>query len=362
MKVNDFEIKEITNPIKSPLPTAGKRTLWILLTLFFVSGCIQAAGQYSVLSCKGDVKTRKGGKFITLTSGSKISLKKGDALWIANGAAVQLRFPGGTQKIINGPRFTKVENLEKVQKKPSFLENLIKNIGIEELFFRQKQTMRGATRDPSSRLSHIKTAVPDMKEPPMAAGKEKQMNEALLFIEKAFDAAPIEKQVIIKARIYKLFNRDKQALKTVFYYYEEILNPKDKKKERMFIEPFLFNEFLPIVITFEPEGRDFVTFSSNFKLYWAAFSFNGIKIEEIEKTIDYRQKPQYTFKVKPGKRGSEKNKSHYLFIIADPRGLALEKYDDMEAVKKEFLRTVTPAASSGKAVGLGKVFIKINLK
>jgi hypothetical protein len=316
-----------------------------------------------VLSWKGDVKIWKGGKFISLAGQAKISLEKGDGIWLANGAEVEVRFPGGDQKVFNGPRFTKVETLEKARKGPSIIVNLIKSMGIEELLSRKKEDKLGGTRAGSERLyKKIKSIIPEMQEPLAAAKKEKDMNEVLSLVEARFDAAPMEKQVLIKARVYKHFNRDKLALMTVFNYYEKIRNLEDKKGERNFIEDFLFDEFLPIVITFNLEDRDFITFSSNFKLWWAAFFFDGEELREIVKTIDSSLNRQDIFRITPGNIGRKQNKAQYLFIIAGYNSSELEKLDNMEVAKKELMGKEMHEASSGKAVGCGKLFIKIRLK
>jgi hypothetical protein len=134
---NDIKIKKMAKPIKSfcggargavfskraPLAAGG-----LLLCLFFIAMHIHAAEQYSVVSWKGEVKIMKGGKFISLTGQSKILLEKGDGVWLANGAEVKLCFPGGNQKVFYGPRFTKVETLEKAEKGPPTILNLIKSM------------------------------------------------------------------------------------------------------------------------------------------------------------------------------------------------------------------------------------------
>ncbi len=340
-----------------------KSILFLMVISFFIPGFTRASGQYRLLSWKGDVKIRTGGKFISLTEKSRLSLKKGDGLWLANGAEVELRFPGGTQKVVYGPRFTKVETLEKTKKGTSTLANLIKNIGIGELFKRNMEGAIGATRTGSPGLyKKIKKLIREMEEPLPDAGKEKEMHEMSARVEGRFDAAPMEKQVLIKARVFKHFKRYKLASMTVFNYYEKILNLEGKKRERNFIEHFLFNEFLPIVITFNLEDPGPITFSSNFKLWWAAFSFDGSELNEIGNSLDNNHLPQYTFKINPGNRRSKRNNPQYLFIIASYDWQELEKLNDMVEAKKELLRKDIPVTSSGKAVGLGKVPIKIRLK
>jgi hypothetical protein len=318
--------------------------------------------QYKLLSWKGDVKIRKGGKFISLTGQAKISLEKGDGIWLANGAEIELSLPGGNQKVFYGPRFTKVETLKKARKGPSTLVNLIKSMGIEELLSRKKQDAVGGTRTGSERLyKKIKKALREMEEPLAAMGKEKDMKEVLAKIEARFDAAPMEKQVLIEVMIYKHFNRDKLALITLFNYYEKIRRLENKKMERNFIEDFLLNEFLPIVITFNLEDPDFITFSSNFKLWWAAFFFDGNEVSEIVKTIDTSQYPQDIFRINRGNIRSAINPK-YLFIIASYQSSCLEMLVDIEEAKKELLGKDIPVALSYKATGFSNVFIKIRLK
>jgi hypothetical protein len=188
------------------------------------------------------------------------------------------------------------------------------------------------------------------------------MKELLALVETRFDAAPMETQVLIKARVYKHFNRDKQALITVFNHYEKILNLKGKKKERDFIEDFLLNEFLPLVITFNLEDPDFIIFSSNFEVWWAAFFYDGKEFREIVKTIDTSMNPQDIFRINRVDIRSKPNKSQSLFIIASYHSSGLHKLDDMGEAKKELLRKDIPVAMSSNAVGIGKVIIKISLQ
>jgi len=287
--------------------------------------------------------------------------------------------------MFNGPCFKKVETLEKNKAKarPSFLVNFIKITRIPELFSREKEEAAGTTKgdDFKSSLSfykEIKKAIEEefaeVKDNPPAAGKEKEMSEGLAVVDNDFDAAPLEKQAIMKARIYKHFNQDKHALMTVFNYYEKILNAEGKQKEREFLEDCLFNEFLPVVITYEVEepsllyggeldtgARVSLRFDSNFKLWWAAFSFDGKEMKEIKKTIDSSLIPQETFTIRNHPTGNEESKPYYLFIIANPVWSQLEKYDDIEVARKELLEGGIPEASFNKAKGFRKVIVKIDL-
>ena len=368
---NYIKIKKAAQPIKSFSGSPGGRFFkraplaagGILILLFIIPMIIQASGQYRLLSWKGEVKIMKGGKFISLTGQTKISLEKGDGIWIANGAEVKLQFPGGNQKVCSGPCFTKIETLEKAREGPSTIVNLIKSMGIEELLSRKKEDTLGGTRAGSERLyKKIKKAIGEMEEPLLEAGKEKDMKEVLVDIEARFDAATMETQVLIKARVYKHFNMDKQASMTVFNYYEKIRSLESKDIERNFIEDFLLNEFLPIVITFNLEDPDFITFSSNFELWWAVFFYDGKELKEIMKTIDTSLDRQVTFRINRGNIRSKPNNSPYLFIIAGYNSSELEKLDNMETAKKELLGKEIPAAMSGKVEGIGNVFIKIRLK
>ncbi len=350
----------LSNRIKNHVK---KMALLLIVISCLIPAFTRPAGEYRLLSWKGDVKIRTAGKFIPLTEQPPPPLKKGDGLWLAAGAEAELRFPGGGQKVVYGPRFTKVETLEKAVKGPSLLANLIKNTGVEELLLRKKEGSIGATRSGAAgRYEKIKKFIREMEEPPPGAGKEKEMKKMLGLLEERFDAAPAEKQVLIRARVYKHFNRDKQAALTVSDYYEKVLNLEGKSGERDFIQPFLFNEFLPLAITFNRENRGAMVFSSNFKLWWAAFSFDGETFEELEKTIDDSHLPEDTFKTTPGSRPGKKNTPRHLFIIAGSDWRDLEEFDDPVEAKEKLLTKDIPAAPSGKAMGLGKVFIKILLK
>jgi hypothetical protein len=346
---------------------------------------ILAFGQYRVLSWEGDVRVKQGGMFIRLAERSEIILKKGDSLWVEGRASIRLLFPDGTNQEFNGPYFTRVEALvkNKTRARSSFLANFIKITRIPELFSREKEDAAGTTKgddfkSSSSFYKGIKKAIEQefagVKDSPPAADKKKEMTEGLAVVKNNFDAASLEKQAIMKARIYKHFNQGKQAFMVVFNHYKKILNVGGKQIERELLEESIFNEFLPVVITFKADGPEkslvkeleiipkvSISFSANFKLWWAAFYYDGNGFEEIEKTIDTRLHPQDTFKIEHD-RDKEKDKSLDVFIIACSDWSQLEKYDDMEEVKKELLGREIPAASSGKAVGIGKVIVKIGLK
>jgi len=347
----------------------GRRRRWILffLILFFLIPFLGwPAGQYKILSWKGEVKIKQGDTFIQLAKQSKISLKQSDVLWMADGAFVQLLFPGGFTKSFKGPRLTRVETLAMNEAKAgfSFPAYFIKITGIEELFSREMEDAAGATKgdDFAGSLSfyeEIKKAMkevePYLKDMPLAGNKEKQMNEALAVIDSHFDAALSEKQILMKARIYKYFKRDRQAFTAVFKHYEKILKAKGKQRERELLEDSLFNEFLPIVITIHSS----FSFSANFKLWWAAFSYDGKELKEIEKTIDYSLHPQDTFKMNDAVTDNEKDKIQYVFIIACADWNELEKLDDNRTARKEFLGNNVKKAKQKTVRGYGKVIIKL---
>jgi hypothetical protein len=342
---------------------------------------IHAAGQYRVLSWKGDVKVMQGGKFLQLTKQSNVLLQENDAIWIANGARIELGCPDGSRREFNGPRFSRVETLEKVKTKrqPSFFVIFFKNLDLGEYITRDKEKSVGGTRargfeSSESFYEELKKAIPGMEDRTLAGEKRKEVEEALAIVDRDFDAAPPEVKILLRAKVYKHFNLDKQALKTAFNYYETILKVKGKEKERALLEEFLIDEVLPVVVTYEVEehsllysreldtgSRISVQFSSNFKVWWAAFSFDGKEIKEIEKTIDHKRNPQETFTIRNHPTGNEKDKPYYLFIIANPMWSQLEKYDDMEVAGKELLEGGIPETSSNKAKGFRKVTVKINL-
>jgi hypothetical protein len=402
---NDIKIKKAAQPIKSfcggsrgavfsksaPLAAGGTSRLlapiierWILFLLLFsvvIPGFIKASGQYRVLSWKGDVKIRKDGTFISLAGQSQISLKKSDAIWIANGAKIEFGCPDGLKREFKGPRFSRVETLEKVKIKsqPSFYVIFFKNLNLGEYIARDKVKSVGGTRARGFESSEdfyekLKQAIPGMEDRTPAGEKNKEVEEALAIVDHDFDAAPPEVKIILRAKVYKHFNRDKQALKTAFNYYETILKVKEKQKERALLEEFVIDEVLPVVVTYEVEEPSLlygweldtgpgisVRFDSNFKVWWAAFSFDGKEIKEIEKTIDRKRNPQESFTIRNHPTGNEKNKPYYLFIIANPVWSQLEKYDDIEIARKELLEGGIPETSSNTAKGFRKVTVKINL-
>jgi hypothetical protein len=199
------------------------------------------------------------------------------------------------------------------------------------------------------------------------------MKEILSVIDNDFDAAPKEKQAIMKSRTYKHFNQDKRALQMALDHYEKILKVKGKQRERELLEESLLNEFLPIVVTFKVEEPDellvkelkimpkvSIVFTANFKLWWAAFYYDGKGVEEIDNMINHSQKPRDTYNIKHD-REKEKGKSLDIFVIACSEWSELEKYDDGEVVKKEFLGREIEGAVSGKVKGFSRVFMRVDL-
>jgi hypothetical protein len=340
-----------------------------LIFIFFIPGFIRASGQYKILSWKGEVRVKQGDTFVPLTKQAKISLRKSDVLWLANGAAVELLFPGGFKKSFKGPRLTRIETLEKNGAKagPSFLADFIKITGIEELFSREMEDPAGATKgdDFAGSLSFyeeikktMKKVEPELKDMPLPGNKEKQMNEKLAFVNSHFDAAPPAKQILMKARIYKHFKRNRQALMAVFNHYEKILKARGKQKGRELLEDSLFNEFLPIVVTIHSS----FSFSANFKLWWAAFSYDGKEFKEIEKTIDYSLHPQDSFKLNEADFYNEKDKIQWVFIVACSDWDELEKLNDTGTARKELLGNKIKEAKSKTIRDYGRVIIKLCLR
>jgi hypothetical protein len=148
-------------------------------------------------------------------------------------------------------------------------------------------------------------------------------------------------------------------------HYVSIMKTKGKQKERELLEDFLFNEFLPIRVVIE--SRSPLTFSSNFDLWWAAFRYNGEKLEEITKTIDHSLHPQERFKLEENMvkltkadmdiRGS--NKEQCVFILACADWGELEKYNKIEYAEKELLAGDIKVTTRGKVMSYGKVIVKL---
>jgi hypothetical protein len=363
----------------------GSKPLRFPVLLFIISLLIQAAGppgQYKLVAWQGDVKVRRDGKFIPLSGQTEVLLNRRDAIFIPGGAAVELLFPGGIRRKFKGPRLTAVGTLKDTNQnqESEFLANLMKITGLDELLSREKEEVTGATRGDESESSiykeiirAIRRAGPAVRDMPIDADKKKEMNQTLALIDSHFDAAAPGKQLLIKAKIYKLFNQHDRALMTVFNRYKELLEKEGTQNERKLLVLFLFHEFLPIVIHFSADvegGRDIltrkkrnsITFSAaaNFKLWWAAAIYDGRELKVIEKTIDHSRYPREQFELRRDITVNNNNvKLFYLFIIACTNWTDLETFDDMEEVRRELLERDIPDTASTRVSGFGKVVIKI---
>ena len=199
----------------------------------------------------------------------------------------------------------------------------------------------------------------------LTPGKEKEMKEILDTAEQGFNAFPEEKQIVIRSMVYKTFGRYKTALGMIFSYYKGILYTKGKQPERELLEDYLFNQFLPIVVTVHSPS----SFSANFKLWWAAFYFDGKELKSLDKTIDYSMHPQNDYKLKDNptiqadtkSKGKSEGNPPCVFIAACADWAELERFDDLETAKKELLDKSIKETKSGTIQDYGSVIIKICL-
>ncbi|MCP4231086.1 MAG: hypothetical protein GY771_13185, partial [bacterium] len=131
----------------------------------------------------------------------------------------------------------------------------------------------------------------------------------------------------------------------------------------------MYTEFLPIIISIEPQSKEggpitgfYRTFTANFKLWWAAFYYNGNELIEIEKTCDYKQHPQKTYAVRKNLDVKPGESSHCIFIVVCPEWTELESLDDIDAAREELLADNVKETKVQTVKDFGKVRIKLCLR
>jgi hypothetical protein len=354
----------------------GKRLAPLMIFLIFTFSFfsfILANAEYKIISFKGKVKIKNNTEVIQLEKQLPFKLKKGDAVMVYPGAAIEMSFTNGNKKTFTGPFYSAVEALEKPfeRNRLSFFGKPGQWKAIERIFDEEGEesagTTKGTQEDSLNFYSEINqgVAVVKIEDKSLTPDKEKEMNEILETAEQGFNAFPEEKQIVIRALVYKTFGRYKTALTTIFSHYKGILYAKGKQPERELMEDYLFSEFLPIVVTIHSP----FSFSSNFKLWWAAFFFDGTELKGIEKTIDYSLYPQNDYKIKDNStiqaniksKGMIKGKSQCVFIVACADWAELEKFDDIEIARQELLESSIKETKLKTIQDYGKVIIKLCL-
>jgi hypothetical protein len=345
----------------------------ILVFTFFLPGFLPANQGYKIISYKGTVKVKQNAEVSRLENQPPIDLKKGDAVMVYPGAEIEVLFPGGDKKTFTGPFYAAIESLKKplAKNRLSFFAGAASWKGIERIFDEEGEesagTTKGTQEDSLNFYNEINQGVAAVKieDKTLSPGKEKEMKEMLDTAEQGFNAFPEEKQIVIRSLVYKTFGRYKTALDMIFSYYKGILYTKGKQPERELLEDYLFNHFLPIVVTIHSP----FSFSSNFKLWWAAFYFDGEEFKSLDKTIDYSMHPQNDYKIKDNStiqansksKGTAKAGSQCLFIAACADWAELERFDDLETAKKELLDSSIKETKPGTIQSHGSVIIKICL-
>jgi hypothetical protein len=369
-----------------------KITLMILLVFIFsFSSFMLANEEYKIVSYNGKVKVKKNDEVVHLKKKLYIYLNKNDAVMVYPDAAIEMVFPDGKKKTFTGPFYSTVESLEKPfdREQLSFFGKPGQWKALERIFDEEGEVSAGATKGTQEAslnfYDEIKPVVAKVKieDKALVPSTEEEMKEILETVGPGFNAFPQEKQMVIRSLVYKFFGWYKTALDMIFAHYKGILYTKGKQAERELIEDYLFNEFLPIVITIMPnEGRKKFpkgmssnreiyfnkTLYSNFRLWWAAFSYDGRELKPIEKTIDYSLHPENTFKLNKaiainntGNRTPAIRQGPCFFIVACADWTELEKFDDMEYARRELLENSLEETGSTTIREYGKVIIKLCL-
>lgn len=357
--------------------------------IFYFSSFLLANGEYKIVSFKGKVKLKQNDEIVRLEKQLHVYLKKGDAVMVYPDAAIEMVFPDGNKKTFAGPFYSTAAALEK-----PYARNLLSFFGkpgqwkaIERIFNEEGEesagTTKGTQEDSLNFYDEIKPVVAkvEIEDKELAPAKKKEMKTILETVEPGFNAFPEDKQMVIRSLVYKSFGWYKTALNMIFAYYKGILRTKGKQAERELIEDYLFHEFLPIVITIMPNEKNKLfpkgtstsreiyfnkIFYSNFRLWWAAFFYDGRELESIQKTIDYSLHPENTFKLEKsfnhtGNRTAGVNRAPCVYIVACADWTVLEKFDDMEYARRELLKSGIKETGSTTIRGYGKIMIKICL-
>jgi len=357
----------------------------ILVLTFAFTGLTLAKPGYKILSYKGKVKVKKNNEMIPLIKHDGIRLDKGDIVMVYPGSSIEISYPDNSRKVLKGPFYAPVAALAQPFDKNhlSFFEKRKIREGIEGIFDAEGNASSGSTRAQNSVefFNEVKKtltqAVLEDKTP--TADNAKKMKTHLESVEHMFNAFPEVKQILVRALVYKDFGLDKKALTTILSHYEKILRAKDKKTERELMEDYMTNRFLPIVIIIRSGDENIshgnagsikknngikLIFSSNIKLWWAAFYYDGKTLEEIKKTIDYCLKPQNKFELEKkitAKANMKKSRSRFLFIVTSPDWSQLDKFDSIEAAEKELLGNDIKETRSKRIQDYGEIIIKLPL-
>jgi hypothetical protein len=265
------------------------------------------------------------------------------------------------------------ESLEKppVKERLSFFAGPSQWKGIERIFEEEGEesagTTKGTQEDSLNFYNEINQGVAAVKieDKTLSPEKEKEMKEILDTAASGFNAFPEEKQIVIRSLVYKNFGRYKTALYMIFSHYKGILYTKGKQAERELLEDYLFNQFLPIVVTIHSPS----SFSANFKLWWSTFYFDGKELKPLDKTINYSMLPQNNYEIKnnrefqPGIQSKGKPDGHTrcVFIVASADWAELERLDNLETAKKLLLYNRIKETKPGIIQEYGSVIIKISL-
>lgn len=349
-----------------------------LVFIFIIPGFIHPTPQYRLLKWKGDVKIRTVKGFIQPSkSVGGLLLRNCDAILIPEAGEILIRFPGGTEKSFHGPRFTTVRTLENEAPKNrvNIIGKFLEIAGVTELFARELEDAPGTTKGDASRVYQqlsrlINRADTVLRDMPLHANEEKQLNHALALVESHFDAFSFEEQFFMKARIFKHFNQHRKALMTVFRQYQVLLRQEQKEKERALLEDLMFCRLLPIEICFSvnnpvvQDGNQEVSmaFQSNFALWWTAFSYHNGKLEVIRRSYDHTREPLETFEISCDITRHQGTEPFYVFVIAFANGYESKTFDDIAATRTVLLDESISESIPGTVRGFSRVIIKIRLQ
>ncbi len=379
----------------------------------------EAQEGYKVLSYSGTVKIKQGEKVFVLKEPARLILGPTDAVMLYPGASIDLMFPNGRKKTVTGPLYSTLKMLEHPISpgERSLLENAGLWPDMKLMFDKEGDStpviIKGrGSGGTGANFAEIKNALAmaPLADSTISSLQKKEMENMLKLVERVYNSFSRTPKVLMRALVFKKFGLDKTSVYSVFLLYKSTRHDKGKQKDRALMEGYMYNKLLPIFVTVHPfksggfwgEGQEISQrliqpFSSNYKLWWAAFYYDNGEVKEIVKTIDEVLEPQDAFHlllhISPrfrnigvikggGERGdndvdgglgippsktksiagwSQKDRDHkqLLFIVACSDWKELEKFENLKFVTKQYQKSFSISQGAKTKGDRGRVYFKV---
>lgn len=355
-----------------------------LLVFIFTSALLpKDITGYKILHQRGTVKIKQDDRISVLNAGTAVSLGQGDAVMAYKEASVKIVFPGGRERVLEGPFYAAVETLDVLLpvSNLAFFEDGNRWKSLETIFNKERnpedERSRGTMEDSLDFYGNARSLLSwvDIKDETLAPNEMQKMADLVKTADKRFGAFPKEKQAIIRAMIYKTFGLYKKAVTQVLSQYETMLRVEGKQAARELMEDQLKEKFFPVVVFIRPldskervDSRSRVRrftrqFTSKFKLWWASYYYNGKDLILIETTIDTSVHPQKIYRVikdfpVEANKGS-KQPAACFFVIASADWKQVEKLDNMEETRRALLEAKVRETRTQSVMSYDRVIIKL---